>query len=72
MAELKGLLSPSHTPLLVDLLLERHTLFAVQPLASQDPTGGAAAAAAAVSGAQQHQQDPAGAGVSAAAQQAGM
>lgn len=59
LAELKGLLPPSHTPLLVTLLLEQHTLFAQQPAAS------------AAGGWQQQQQLQESAGSSAAAQEAG-
>lgn len=63
LTELKGLLPPSHTPLLVTLLLEQRTLVA-QPLAAAAASGGRQ---------QQQQQGPAAsrAGFSAAAQEAG-
>lgn len=63
LAELKGLLPPGHTPLLVTLLLEQHTL------STQRPAGAAATGAGAANSSRQQMQQ--GVGFSPAAQQAG-
>jgi hypothetical protein len=82
LAELKGLLPPSHTPLLATLLLEQHTLFAHQEPAAAAAGGGANAGRQDHQNQQQQQQQEQQqqqqqqqqqelAGFSAAAQEAG-
>jgi hypothetical protein len=76
LAELKGLLPPSQTPLLVTLLLEQHTLFTQQELPPAAAAAAASGAADRLAAGYQQQEGAAAAaaaatGFSPAAQEAG-